>query len=163
MSEVQKDSEDVFAGIGIFKIIKLLNKFSRNLRSKSARSTLTSPGPIRVNCIPGQLSHIWPRTFQQLKAQNNILFCCVPTTCIPQLASWQSSHLQVFIHEVSTSITKPWITLKSKKIWVTYDQSGQFHHHRGERSLPFWLAGCRPSSVSNWSTAVSGRAGKIWQ
>jgi hypothetical protein len=49
MSEVQKDSEDVFAGIGIFLKIKLLYKFSRNLRSKSARSTLTSPGPIRVN------------------------------------------------------------------------------------------------------------------
>ncbi len=49
MSEVQKDSEDNSAGIGIFKKIKLLNKFSRNLRSKSARSTLTSPGPISVN------------------------------------------------------------------------------------------------------------------
>jgi hypothetical protein len=49
MSEVQKDSEDVSAGIGILKKIKLLNKFSCNLRSKSARSTLTSPGPIRVN------------------------------------------------------------------------------------------------------------------
>jgi hypothetical protein len=49
MSEVQKDSEDVFAGLGILKKIKLLNKLSRNLRSKSARSTLTSPGPIRVN------------------------------------------------------------------------------------------------------------------
>ncbi len=48
MSEVQNDSEDVFAGIGIFLKIKLLNKFSRNLRSKSARSTLTSPGLIRV-------------------------------------------------------------------------------------------------------------------
>jgi hypothetical protein len=48
MSEVQKDSEDVSAGIGIFLKIKLLNKFSCNLRSKSARSTLTSPGPIRV-------------------------------------------------------------------------------------------------------------------
>jgi hypothetical protein len=48
MSEVQKDSEDVSAGIGIFKKIKLLYKFSHNLRSKSARSTLTSPGPIRV-------------------------------------------------------------------------------------------------------------------
>jgi hypothetical protein len=48
MSEVQKDPEDVFAGIGE-KIYKVLNKFSCNLRSKSARSTLTSPGPIRVN------------------------------------------------------------------------------------------------------------------
>jgi hypothetical protein len=52
MSEVQKDSEDVFAGIGIFLKIKLLNKFSRNLRSKSAKSTLTSPGLIRVNPSP---------------------------------------------------------------------------------------------------------------
>jgi hypothetical protein len=51
MSKVQKDSEDVFAGISIFKINKLLNKFFRNLRSKSARSTLTSPGPIRVKVI----------------------------------------------------------------------------------------------------------------
>jgi hypothetical protein len=48
MSEVQKDSEDVFAGIGIFFKVTLFYKFSRNLRSKSARSTLTSPGPIRV-------------------------------------------------------------------------------------------------------------------
>jgi hypothetical protein len=48
MSEVQKDSEYVFAGICIFLKIKLLNKFSCNLRSKSARSILTSPGPIRV-------------------------------------------------------------------------------------------------------------------
>jgi hypothetical protein len=31
-----------------FYINKLLNKFSCNLRSKLARSTLTSPGPIRV-------------------------------------------------------------------------------------------------------------------
>ncbi len=51
MSEAQKDLEDVFAGIGILKKIKLLYKFSRNLRSKSARSTLTSPGPIRVKQI----------------------------------------------------------------------------------------------------------------
>ncbi len=49
MSEVQKDSEDVSAGKGIFKKIKLLNKFSCNLRSKLERSTLTPPGPIRVN------------------------------------------------------------------------------------------------------------------
>ncbi len=51
MSEVQKDSEDNSAGIIILKKIKLLHKFSRNLRSKSARSTLTSPGPIRVNAF----------------------------------------------------------------------------------------------------------------
>jgi hypothetical protein len=47
MSEVQKDPEDVFAEIGQKKY-KVLNKFSCNLRSKLARSTLTSPGPIRV-------------------------------------------------------------------------------------------------------------------
>jgi hypothetical protein len=56
MSEVQKDSEDVSAGIGIFKQIKLLNKFSCNLGSKLARSTLTSPGPIRVNTLQVQLT-----------------------------------------------------------------------------------------------------------
>jgi hypothetical protein len=48
MSEVQKYLEDVFAGIGQKIIYKVLNKFSCNLRSKLARSTLTSPGPIRV-------------------------------------------------------------------------------------------------------------------
>ncbi len=47
MSEAQKDPEDVSTGIG--KIYKVLNKFSCNLRSKSARSTLTSPSPIRIN------------------------------------------------------------------------------------------------------------------
>jgi hypothetical protein len=46
ISEVQKDSEDVSAGIYIF--FKVLIKFSCYLRSKSARSTLTSPGPIMV-------------------------------------------------------------------------------------------------------------------
>ncbi len=50
MSEVQKDPEDVSAGIGQKTKYKVPNnKFSCNLRSKSARSTLTSPGPIRVN------------------------------------------------------------------------------------------------------------------
>jgi hypothetical protein len=44
MSEVQKDPEDIFAGIG--KKYKVL---TFNLRSKLARSTLTSHGPIRVN------------------------------------------------------------------------------------------------------------------
>jgi hypothetical protein len=48
MSEVQKGPEDVSAGIGQKTKYKVLNKFSCNLRSKSARSTLTSPGPIRV-------------------------------------------------------------------------------------------------------------------
>jgi hypothetical protein len=38
MSEVQKDSEDIYAGIEK-KINKLLNKFSYNLRSNLARST----------------------------------------------------------------------------------------------------------------------------
>jgi hypothetical protein len=51
MSEVQKDLEDVSAGIGQKTKYKVLNKFSCNLRSKSARSTLTSPGPIRVKGI----------------------------------------------------------------------------------------------------------------
>ncbi len=49
MSEVQKDPEDISAGIGQKKKCKVLIKFSCNLRSKSARSTLTSPGSIRVN------------------------------------------------------------------------------------------------------------------
>jgi hypothetical protein len=48
MSEVQKDPEDVSAGIGQKKKCEVLIKFSCNLRSKSARSTLTSPGSIRV-------------------------------------------------------------------------------------------------------------------
>ncbi len=48
MSDVQKDPKDVFAGIGQKIIYKVLYKFSCNLRSKLARSTLTSPGPIRV-------------------------------------------------------------------------------------------------------------------
>jgi hypothetical protein len=47
MSEVQKDPEDVSAGIGKKKC-EVLIKFSCNLGSKSARSTLTSPGSIRV-------------------------------------------------------------------------------------------------------------------
>jgi hypothetical protein len=49
MSEVQKDPENVSAGIGQKIIYKVLYKFSCNLRSKLARSNLTSPGPIRVN------------------------------------------------------------------------------------------------------------------
>jgi hypothetical protein len=47
MSEVQKAPEDIFAGKGKKKY-KVLYKFSCNLRSKLARSTLTSPSPIRV-------------------------------------------------------------------------------------------------------------------
>jgi hypothetical protein len=52
MSEVQKDPEDLSAGIGK-KIYEVLNNFSCNLRSKLAGSTLTSPGPIRVKIIIG--------------------------------------------------------------------------------------------------------------
>jgi hypothetical protein len=48
MSEVQKDPEDVSSGIGPKKKCEVLIKFSCNLRSKLARSTLTSPGSIRV-------------------------------------------------------------------------------------------------------------------
>ncbi len=51
MSEVQQDPEDVFAEKGKkIYIYKVLIKFSCNFfyRSKLARSTLTSPGPIRV-------------------------------------------------------------------------------------------------------------------
>jgi hypothetical protein len=51
MSEVQKDLENISAGMDIKKN-KVLNKFSCYLRSKSARSTLTSPGPIRVKELP---------------------------------------------------------------------------------------------------------------
>ncbi len=47
MSEVLKDPEDVSAGIGKKKC-EVPIKFSCNLRSKLARSTLTSPGSIRV-------------------------------------------------------------------------------------------------------------------
>jgi hypothetical protein len=47
MSEVQKDLEDISAGIGILRKIKYLI-VSCNLSSKSAWSTLTSPCPIRV-------------------------------------------------------------------------------------------------------------------
>jgi hypothetical protein len=51
MSEVQKDQEEVFAEIDINRRNKLLNTFSCYLRSNSARSTLTSPSPIKVNGI----------------------------------------------------------------------------------------------------------------
>jgi hypothetical protein len=51
MSEVQKDPEDVSAGIGQKKKCEVIIKFSCNLRSKSARSTLTSPGSIRVKIL----------------------------------------------------------------------------------------------------------------
>ncbi len=48
MSVVQKYPEDVSAGIGKKKY-KVLNKFSCNLRSKSARSTLTSTVQLGLN------------------------------------------------------------------------------------------------------------------
>jgi hypothetical protein len=53
MSEVQKDPKGVSEEIGKKKCEVLL-KFSCNLRSKLARSTLTSPGSIRVkeNYLP---------------------------------------------------------------------------------------------------------------
>jgi hypothetical protein len=44
MSEVQKDVEDVSAGIGQIKNNLINKNFVRNLTSKLARSTLTSPG-----------------------------------------------------------------------------------------------------------------------
>jgi hypothetical protein len=43
MSEVQKDLEDVSAGIGQIKNNLIYKNFVRNLTSKLARSTLTSP------------------------------------------------------------------------------------------------------------------------
>jgi hypothetical protein len=43
MSEVQKDSQDVSAGIGQLKNNLTNMNFVRNLTSKLARSTLTSP------------------------------------------------------------------------------------------------------------------------
>jgi hypothetical protein len=47
MSKVLNDSEDIYAGIGIF--FKIFNKFSCNLRS-----TLTSSGPIVVKKSSGE-------------------------------------------------------------------------------------------------------------
>jgi hypothetical protein len=47
----KKTRKTFLAGISIFLKFKLLNKFSCNLRSKSARSTLTSPGLIRIKEI----------------------------------------------------------------------------------------------------------------
>jgi hypothetical protein len=52
MSEVQKDSEEVGAGIGIFFIYNPIYKnFVQNLMSKLARSTLTLHGTIRVKLL----------------------------------------------------------------------------------------------------------------
>ncbi len=44
ISEVQKDLEDVSAGIGLIKNNLIYKNFLRNLTSKLAMSTLTSPG-----------------------------------------------------------------------------------------------------------------------
>ncbi len=52
MSEVQKDPGDISAGIGIL-LNKVLNRFPYNLRSKLARSTLTSSHPTRVKQVAG--------------------------------------------------------------------------------------------------------------
>ncbi len=48
MSEVQKNSEDVSAEIGIVIKNPVHLNFVGNLTSKLARSTLTSPGTVRV-------------------------------------------------------------------------------------------------------------------
>jgi hypothetical protein len=56
VSEVQKDSQDVSAGIGQIKNYLTYKNFVRNLTSKLARSILTSPGRIRVKGQP--LSYI---------------------------------------------------------------------------------------------------------
>ncbi len=48
MSDVQKYSEDISAGIYILKNYKVLYNFFCKLRSKSARLTLPSPSPVRV-------------------------------------------------------------------------------------------------------------------
>jgi hypothetical protein len=49
MSEVQKDLEEVSAGIGKFRKYDIRYKnFARNLMSKLARSILTLPCRIRV-------------------------------------------------------------------------------------------------------------------
>ncbi len=48
MSEIQKDTEEVSAGIGNLKNL-IYKNFVRNLMLKLMRSTLTSLGTIRVN------------------------------------------------------------------------------------------------------------------
>jgi hypothetical protein len=52
ISEVGKDLEDVSTGIGKFVKNLIYKNFVRNVTSKLARSTLTSPGRIRVNTKP---------------------------------------------------------------------------------------------------------------
>jgi hypothetical protein len=47
--KVIQELQEVSAGISIF--LNKAHKFSRNLMSKSARSTLTSPGTIRVHFL----------------------------------------------------------------------------------------------------------------
>jgi hypothetical protein len=51
MSEVQKDSDDISAGIGKFLRNPKYKNFVRNLTSKLTRSTLTSLGRIRVKVM----------------------------------------------------------------------------------------------------------------
>jgi hypothetical protein len=48
MSEVLNDSEDISAGIGFFFFKSDTKEFCPEYHLKSARSTLTSPGTIRV-------------------------------------------------------------------------------------------------------------------
>jgi hypothetical protein len=48
VSGVQKDSDDVSVGIGKFLRNPIYKNFVQNLKSKLVRSTLTSPGRIRV-------------------------------------------------------------------------------------------------------------------
>ncbi len=48
MSDAQKDSEDISAGIGFF-FNQTHKNFAQNFMSKLVRSTLTSPSTIRVN------------------------------------------------------------------------------------------------------------------
>jgi hypothetical protein len=54
VSGVQKDSDDVSVGIGKFLRNPIYKNFVQNLKSKLVRSTLTSPGRIRVK---GMLSY----------------------------------------------------------------------------------------------------------
>jgi hypothetical protein len=48
VSEVQKDSDDVSVGLGKLLRNLIYMNFVQNFKSKFARSTLTSPGRIRV-------------------------------------------------------------------------------------------------------------------
>jgi hypothetical protein len=46
---------------------------------------------------------------------------------------------------------------------IQYDLSDRFHRFRGERSLPFWLAGASPTAFFCLPTAGRGGDGKIQQ